>query len=186
MVLSHHQPFKIAPRPWLALTRAFKRRKILRLWPAKQSRTSASQLDPLSPIVSFWVGAVHLWTRQYDQAIAICGKVASDKTAFAPAHLRFSQRLLGETDVPAGNRAMEGRWPAFRPPKPLRIRLCCGTRFSFSGLEGCSYEGHWNPGSSTQNWVLFCILDCFLRMPIWERKIRLSSGSTPLITSAIG
>ena len=46
----------------------------------------ARQLDPLSPVMSTFVGLVHIRARQYDEAIAVCKKVASENPAFARAH----------------------------------------------------------------------------------------------------
>jgi len=46
----------------------------------------AHQLDPLSPIISFPVGNVHLFARQYDEAIAVCKKLANENPTFAVAH----------------------------------------------------------------------------------------------------
>ncbi len=48
----------------------------------------ARQLDPLSPIIRMRVGHVHLWVRQYDEAIAICKNVANEDPTFAVVHLR--------------------------------------------------------------------------------------------------
>jgi tetratricopeptide (TPR) repeat protein len=46
----------------------------------------AHQLDPLSPIIGVTVGDVLITTRQYDEAIAICKKVADENPRFAVAH----------------------------------------------------------------------------------------------------
>ena len=46
----------------------------------------AHQLDPLSPIISENVGDIHLYARQYDDAIVVCKKVANENPTFAPAH----------------------------------------------------------------------------------------------------
>lgn len=46
----------------------------------------AYQLDPLTPMTSETVGEVHLIIRQYDQAIQVCKRVASDNATFAVAH----------------------------------------------------------------------------------------------------
>ena len=56
----------------------------------------AHQLDPLSPIISNQVGAVHLWARQYDEAIVICKKVANENPTFAKAHDCLANELIGE------------------------------------------------------------------------------------------
>ena len=56
---------------------------------------------------------------------------------------------------------MEGRWPAFRRLKRLRIRLCSGTRLAFSGLEGCSYEGHWEAQRKTEHYSAYLIASLY-------------------------
>jgi hypothetical protein len=56
---------------------------------------------------------------------------------------------------------MESGWPAFRRPKRLRIRLCSGTRFSFSGVEGCSYEGHGEAQRKTEYYSAYLIASLY-------------------------
>ena len=46
----------------------------------------AHQLDPLSPNISFQGGLTHVFARQYNEAIVICKKVASENPTFAAAH----------------------------------------------------------------------------------------------------
>ncbi len=46
----------------------------------------AHQLDPLSPVISESVGYVHIWARQYDEAIAVCQKVANENPTFGIVH----------------------------------------------------------------------------------------------------
>ncbi len=46
----------------------------------------AHQLDPLSPIISYQIGWVHIAARRYDDAIVVCKKLAIENPAFAPAH----------------------------------------------------------------------------------------------------
>ena len=46
----------------------------------------AHQLDPLSLIISFRVGAIRFLTRQYDEAIAVCQKLANENPTCAVAH----------------------------------------------------------------------------------------------------
>jgi hypothetical protein len=53
---------------------------------ANAEANRAYQFDPLSPIIGYRVGAIHIWAQQYDEAIAGCKKVASENPAFAPAH----------------------------------------------------------------------------------------------------
>ncbi len=63
----------------------------------------ARQLDPLSPVMSTFVGLVHIRARQYDEAIAVCKKVASENPTFAPAHACLARCVLGKTHVPTGH-----------------------------------------------------------------------------------
>jgi TolB-like protein/DNA-binding winged helix-turn-helix (wHTH) protein len=46
----------------------------------------AHELDPLSPVISRVVASVRVSARQYDEAIAICRKVANENPTFAVAH----------------------------------------------------------------------------------------------------
>ncbi len=46
----------------------------------------AHELDPLSPVISRVVASVHVSARQYDEAIAICRKLANENPTFAIAH----------------------------------------------------------------------------------------------------
>jgi hypothetical protein len=45
------------------------------------------QLDPLSPTISFEGGLIHIMARQYDAAIVVCKKVASENPTFVPARV---------------------------------------------------------------------------------------------------
>ncbi len=46
----------------------------------------AYELDPLSPIIGYRLGTADAWARHYDDAIAVCKKVANDNPTFALAH----------------------------------------------------------------------------------------------------
>lgn len=46
----------------------------------------AHQLDPLSPIISAQVGGTYSRARQYDEAIVVYKKVATENPTFAPVH----------------------------------------------------------------------------------------------------
>jgi adenylate cyclase len=56
----------------------------------------AHQLDPLSPIISFEVGIIHAMVRQYDEAIAICKKLANENRTFAKAHDCLAEAYWGK------------------------------------------------------------------------------------------
>ncbi len=60
----------------------------------------AHQLDPLSPIISMDVGVAHLAAQQYDEAIAVCKKVANENPTFGPAHECLANGYWGKHMYP--------------------------------------------------------------------------------------
>jgi eukaryotic-like serine/threonine-protein kinase len=60
----------------------------------------AHQLDPLSPLISYRVGAIHIHARQYDEAIVGCKKVASENPTFAAAHDCLADGYWGKRIYP--------------------------------------------------------------------------------------
>ncbi len=62
--------------------------------------TRAHQLDPQSLIISMQVGEVHSWIRQYDEAIAVCSKLASENPTFARANFCLAEAYWGKGMYP--------------------------------------------------------------------------------------
>ena len=60
----------------------------------------AYQLDPLSPIIGYRVGAIHIWARQYDEAIVVCKKLANENPTFAVAHFCLARAYWGKRMYP--------------------------------------------------------------------------------------
>jgi eukaryotic-like serine/threonine-protein kinase len=60
----------------------------------------AHQLDPLSLIISYDVGIIHLFGRQYDDAIAVCKKLVNDNPTYAPAHSCIADAYIGKRMYP--------------------------------------------------------------------------------------
>jgi serine/threonine protein kinase len=60
----------------------------------------AHQLDPLSPSISFEVGEVHMRARRFDEAIAVCKKLANDDPTFAMAHRCLAHAYWGKRTYP--------------------------------------------------------------------------------------
>ncbi len=56
----------------------------------------ARQLDPLSPVMNTFVGLIQTMARQYDEAIAICKKVANENATFAVAHSCLAKAYWGK------------------------------------------------------------------------------------------
>jgi len=60
----------------------------------------AHQLDPLSPIFSWEIGHIHTLSRRYDEAIAVCRKLASDDPTFAMSHRCLAIAYWGKRMYP--------------------------------------------------------------------------------------
>ena len=60
----------------------------------------AHQLDPLSPIISRVLGGILVTARQYDEAIAVCKKLANENPTFAIAHDCLAQAYWGKRMYP--------------------------------------------------------------------------------------
>jgi len=71
--------------------------------------TRAHQLDPLSPIIGVDAGLTYIKARQYDEAIAVCTKVADENPTFAQAHRCLARGYWGKRQYP---RVLE-EWKAF-------------------------------------------------------------------------
>jgi len=46
----------------------------------------AHHLDPLSPDISYDLGLIHIYARRFDEAIAVCKKLANENSTYAGAH----------------------------------------------------------------------------------------------------
>jgi len=69
----------------------------------------AHQLDPLSPLIKGNVGFVHIWARQYDDAILECKKVANEDPTFAYTHVCLAQAYWAKHMYPQ----VVGEWKVY-------------------------------------------------------------------------
>jgi TolB-like protein/DNA-binding winged helix-turn-helix (wHTH) protein len=60
----------------------------------------AQELEPQSPIINRVVGSVLVWTRHFDEALAVCKKVVNDNPNFAIAHDCLAQAYWGKRMYP--------------------------------------------------------------------------------------
>jgi TolB-like protein len=60
----------------------------------------ARQLDPLSPTISYEGGLIHIMARQYDEAVVVCKKVASENPTFASARHCLARAYWGKRMYP--------------------------------------------------------------------------------------
>ena len=60
----------------------------------------AHHLDPLSPIIGTVAGFIHIYARQYDEAISICKKVSNENPTFPVAHSCLAWAYWGKRMYP--------------------------------------------------------------------------------------
>ena len=60
----------------------------------------AHELDPQSLVITRVAGGIHVWARQYDEAIAICSKLANENPAFIIAHDCLAYAYWGKRMYP--------------------------------------------------------------------------------------
>ena len=60
----------------------------------------AHQLDPLSPVITHDLGTNLIYARHYDEAIAVCKKLADENPTFALAHNCLSEAYWGKRMYP--------------------------------------------------------------------------------------
>ncbi len=60
----------------------------------------AHELDPLSPVITRVAGGIHVWARQYDDAISICSKLANANPTYAIAHDCLAYAYWGKRMYP--------------------------------------------------------------------------------------
>ena len=60
----------------------------------------AHELDPQSLVITRVAGGIHVWARQYDEAIAICSKLANENPAFIIAHDCLAYAYWGKRIYP--------------------------------------------------------------------------------------
>jgi adenylate cyclase len=109
----------------------------------------AHQPDPLSPIISYQIGWVHIAARRYDDAIVVCKKLAFENPTFAPAHECLAGAFWGKHMCP---QVIE-EWRAYGQLSGDRneseFASIAEQGFRVRGLEGCSHERHRNPANTT-------------------------------------
>ena len=144
----------------------------------------AHQLDPLSPIISTEVGVVHILARQYDEAIAVCKKVANENPTFALAHYCLAERI-GENACTRRS-LKNGRPMASFPATETNLNSLLPWNKDFVQRAGRVLSPKaLKPGKRNARPATRLRTRLLHSMPTWETKIRLSGGSTLLIRSAI-
>ena len=101
----------------------------------------AHQLDPLSPIISYRVGAIHIWARQYDEAIASCKKLANENPTFAVAHVCLANGYWGKRMYPQVIEEWKAYGQLSRDPNESEFASATEQGFRSAGWKGALTKG---------------------------------------------
>jgi eukaryotic-like serine/threonine-protein kinase len=101
----------------------------------------AHQLDPMSAVISAWAGLIHIKARRFDEAIAVCKKVANETPTFAVVPSYLAQAYWGKRMYP---QVIE-EWKAFGQltgdPRESDFASALKQGFSSAGWKGALNKG---------------------------------------------
>ena len=101
----------------------------------------AHQLDPMSAVISAWAGLIHIKARRFDEAIAVCKKVANEIPTFAVVRSHLAQAYWGKRMYP---QVIE-EWKAFGQltgdPRESDFASALKQGFSSAGWKGALNKG---------------------------------------------
>jgi tetratricopeptide (TPR) repeat protein len=101
----------------------------------------AHQLDPMSAVISAWAGLIHIKARRFDEAIAVCKKVANEIPTFAVVRSYLAQAYWGKRMYP---QVIE-EWKAFGQltgdPRESDFASALKQGFSSAGWKGALNKG---------------------------------------------
>ena len=101
----------------------------------------AHQLDPLSPIISVNVGFIHIMARQYDDAIAVCKKLADENPTFAVAHSCLAHAYWGKQMYPQVIEQWSAFAKLFGDPNESEFHSAMEQGFRSGGWKGALTKG---------------------------------------------
>jgi len=96
----------------------------------------AHQLDPLSPVISKNVGDIHMMAEQYDDAIAVCKKVANENLTFADAHGCLAGAYWGKRMYPQAIEELKAAGELSTDRRQSDLASALGQGFRSAGLKG--------------------------------------------------
>ena len=101
----------------------------------------ARQLDPQSPVISFDLGNIHIAARRYDEAIAVCKKLADENPAFALAHYCLSEAYWGKGIYSQSIEEWKVESQLSGEPSDAELASAMEQGFRSAGLKGALHKG---------------------------------------------
>jgi tetratricopeptide (TPR) repeat protein len=101
----------------------------------------AYQLDPLSPVIGFDLGNVHIIARRYDEAITVCKKLADANPTFALAHYCLSEAYWGKRIYSQSIEEWKVESQLSGEPNDAELASAMEQGFRSAGLKGALRKG---------------------------------------------
>jgi eukaryotic-like serine/threonine-protein kinase len=96
----------------------------------------AHELDPLSAIISFRIGTIHIRARQYDEAIGVCQKLANQNPTFAGTHYCLAESYWGKRKYAQVIEEWKILGPLLGTPNELELASAVEQAFRSGGWRG--------------------------------------------------
>jgi len=96
----------------------------------------AHQLDPRSSVISFDLGNIHIAARRYDEAIAVCKKLADENPTFALAHYCLSEAYWAKRIYPQSIQEWKVESQLSGEPNDAELATATEQGFRSAGLMG--------------------------------------------------
>jgi tetratricopeptide (TPR) repeat protein len=101
----------------------------------------AQQLDPLSPIISVYVGRAYVQARQFDQAITVCQKLVNENPTFARGYLCLADAYWGKKMYPEFIEQWKTRIQVSGDPRDAELSAALEQGYRSSGWKGALSNG---------------------------------------------
>ena len=101
----------------------------------------AHQLDPQSLLISVRIGDVHIWARRYDEAIAVCKKLADEAPTFAEVHSCLASAFWAKRMYPEVIKEWKAYGQLYGDKKQTEFASAVEEAFRVGGWKGALSKG---------------------------------------------
>jgi len=122
-----------------------------------------------------------MWARRYDEAFAVCKKMANEDPTFAEAHSCLASAYWAKRNVPGGHKEWKLHGQLSKgDEKQSEFASALEQGFRSGGWNGALDKGIQVRLGAAEERLLLCVQNCSALCRLGKTKIRLSNGSTCL------
>ena len=127
-----------------------------------------------------------MWARRYDEAIAVCRKLADENPPFADVHSCLASAYWAKRMYPEVIKEWKVYGQLYGDKKQSEFASALEQGFRLAGWKGALTKGiEIRQAQRKTGYSSAYIIAQLYRIATWETKIKLSNGSIRLIRSAI-